>query len=85
MTPINVIPDNALAGESRSYLMPTYSFLKSSGMLDGAAEKMPAGVSSVAPDSLAATIGIEKDDIILDIDGETVTNLSLSDVLSRKF
>jgi hypothetical protein len=33
--PISIIPENALATESRSYLMPSASFLQEEGFLSG--------------------------------------------------
>lgn len=82
VTPINVIPDNALGGaESTSYLMPTYSFLQTSGMLVGEQETLPAVIQSVAPDSLATWIWLEEGDVIVRINDTDVTNYSLSDVL----
>lgn len=85
VTPINVIPDNAIEGTSESYLMPTYSFLKSSGMLAWEQETLPAKVQAIAPDSIAQELGITAWATILRINDESVTNYSLSDILWQYF
>lgn len=75
--PITVIPDNGIRGESRSYLMPTLSFLEEQGLLSGDVEEMPATITQVLPDGVADTLGVLSGDIITHVNDAPVTNLSL--------
>jgi len=85
VTPINVIPDNAIQWESTSYLMPTYSFLKTSGMLVWEQEVLPATVKGIGPDSLADEAWIVAGDVIQRIGTTQVSNFTLSDELANYF
>jgi regulator of sigma E protease len=85
VTPINVIPDNAIQWESTSYLMPTYSFLKTSGMLVWEQEILPATVKWIGPDTLADEKWMLAGDVILSIDDVQVSNYTLSDELANYF
>lgn len=85
VTPINIIPDNAFAGESTSYLMPTYSFLKQEGLLIGDVEEQTATIASLDEQGLASKAGIREDDIIVSLDDTPVSSTTLSAELWTKF
>jgi len=84
ISPITIIPDNGIRGESRSYLMPTYSFLKEEGLIVGDLEEIAASIKEVLPESIASKLDLRPGDIITRINNTTVTNLSLSLFLKQQ-
>lgn len=70
--PINVLPDNMLAHQSTSYLMPSKSFLEEQGLLTGDTETHAVTIESVLPDSLAERSGMQAGDKLLSLNGQTV-------------
>jgi regulator of sigma E protease len=68
--PINIVPENMIAGENHSLLMPSIATLEQYGFLSGDMSAVPATIAAVLPDSLAANAGILSGDTIIQI-GET--------------
>lgn len=62
--PISIIPENAVAIQSRSYLMPTVDFLVEKNLLSWSAIEEPAVIQEVEKDSLAFTLWIQSWDIL---------------------
>jgi regulator of sigma E protease len=81
--PIQLLPDNVLKWESRSYLMPTVSFLKESGFLSGDVKPEEAEVEYIAPDGLAEQIGLQKWDTILSVQWVSVNTKNLPETLKE--
>lgn len=75
--PITVIPDNLIAGDIQSYLMPTPSFLLENGYLSGEMQEMPVKVLDFLDESLWADLGLLSWDIITQINTAKVTNTTL--------
>ncbi len=82
--PITVIPDNGIRGQSRSYLMPTYSFLEEKWLIKGDLQEIPAMLTEVLPDNKGAQLGLLSGDIITKINDAKVTNMSLSLLLKEQ-
>lgn len=79
--PISVIPDNAIATESRSYLMPTVDFLYQQWLLSWKISQNPAMIADVSPDSLWSTLWLQSGDVILTINNDAVTAWNIWKVL----
>jgi len=82
--PISIIPENALAIESRSYLMPTASFLEEQWFLSWERSDIPATIAETIPWSAAESLGLQVNDTILSIDGKAVSSLTIWQELQRK-
>lgn len=82
--PIQVIPDNFIAGKSESLLMPTYSYLESQGLISGNAVTGSAHILEVISGQLASQAGLMSGDTIVAIDGTPVNNQSIGAVLKEK-
>ena len=72
-------------GESHSYLMPTYSFLKKEGLITESKNTKPVVIEHVAPGSLADKAGITGKQKILSIADVKVTTANLTDILGKQF
>lgn len=81
--PISLLPENALRGDSQSYLIPTFTFLEKEGFTSGSLSAIPAKVAEVSSGSLASTIGIQSGDILKTINEEKV-NLANINLLLKK-
>ncbi len=81
--PISIIPDNALITQSRSYLMPTASFLQEQGFLSGERVETPTIVGEIFAGGIAGDLWLQWDDIILRINQREVNSLNISMVLQR--
>jgi len=81
--PISIIPENALITQSRSYLMPTASFLQEQGFLSGEFVEWPAVIGDIFPWWIAWTLWLEAGDTIIAINDRPVTVLNISMVLQR--
>jgi len=84
VTPIQIIPDNFIAGSSESLLMPTYQYLQSQGFISGSVVTGDVTVLEVLPGQLADQAGIMSGDIITEIDSVDVNNQNLSTMLKEK-
>jgi len=82
--PISIIPENALAIESTSYLMPTASFLEEQGFLSGERSDVPATIAEVIPGSVADELGFQSNDTILSINNKTISSITIWQELQRK-
>lgn len=82
--PITIIPDNGIRGESRSYLMPTFSFLKEEWFIAGDMSEIPAKINAVIPESISDLLGLQPWDIITRINEHEVTNVTLSLLLKQQ-
>lgn len=67
--------------ESRSYLIPSFSFLEAQGFVE---QEMHPGVliTEVTSDSLAERIGLQVGDVITQVNGEESTVENLSSLLA---
>ncbi len=79
--PLVQIPDNGIRGESRSYLMPTYSFLRQEGFLTLDDSDVPAEINNVNPNGLGSKVGLKDGDIIKEVNGVHIEASNLSQVL----
>lgn len=70
--PISVLPENAIQWESKSLLMPTYSFLEDNGFLTWEKTDVPLIVDSIMPESIAEGLWIATWDIITNINADAV-------------
>ncbi|MEI8091487.1 MAG: hypothetical protein WCG98_04590 [bacterium] len=52
--PISLLPENALRGDSQSYLIPTFTFLEKEGFTSGSLSAIPAQVEEVLSGNLAS-------------------------------
>ncbi len=81
--PISIIPENALAVQSRSYLMPTASFLQEQWFLSGDFVEWPARIGDVFAWWIAEELWLEAGDTIIAINGREVNAINISIVLQR--
>ena len=86
--PISLLPENALRGDSQSYLIPTFSFLEKQGFTSGSLSAIPAKVSEVLSGNLASTMGIQSGDILKTINWTQVNvsnvGLILKDAIGKQ-
>lgn len=75
--PITVIPDNLMAGDIQSYLMPTPTFLLENWYLSGEIQEMPVKVLDFLDESLWADAWIMSWDTITKINDVAVSNTTL--------
>lgn len=81
--PISVIPENALVGWSKSYLMPTISFLEEKWFISWDIQKSKAIIESVIPDMLWAQLWIQSWDIILQINNTSINTRNIGKTLQE--
>lgn len=81
--PISIIPENAIATESRSYLMPTASFLKEQWFLSGDFVEWPATIADIFDWWLAGALWLAANDTITQINNRDVNAINISLVLQR--
>lgn len=79
--PINIVPENMIAGENHSLLMPSIATLEQYGFLSGDMSAVPATIAAVLPDSLAANAGILSGDTIIQIGETSVDSATLGTTL----
>ncbi len=79
--PINIVPENMIAGENHSLLMPSIATLEQYGFLSGDMSSVPATIAAVLPDSLAANAGILSGDTIIQIGETSVDSATLGTTL----
>lgn len=56
--PIQVIPDNFIAGKSESLLMPTYNYLQSQGFVSGTVVTGAVQIVEVLSGEIASQVGL---------------------------
>lgn len=81
--PISVLPDDIQGISSRSYLMPSVSFLKSEGFLSGDFKESGVIVEQVLSGSLAEQLGMTSGNVLVDINGKAVSTLTINKILSK--
>lgn len=81
--PIQILPQNAIKGESYSYLLPTEKFLQSKWFFSGEAKPAAALVSNLAPDLLGAQAWLQINDIVLSVNWKHVDTNTLPEVLKE--
>ncbi|MFZ2150722.1 MAG: site-2 protease family protein [Candidatus Absconditicoccaceae bacterium] len=81
--PISIIPENALVSQSKSYLMPTISFLDENGFVSGDIQKSKAIVETVMPDMLGSQLGILSGDIISQINETPINTRNIGRTLQN--
>lgn len=79
--PIQLLPDNVIKWESRSYLMPTVSFLKESWFLSWDVKPEEAHIEYITDDSLAAKVWLQVWDTIVSVQWLPVNTKTLPEVL----
>lgn len=81
--PIQVLPDNMLNTLSRSYLMPSYSFLEEQWLLSWSTEVQPAKVLSVGENTIASSIGLQEGDDLIAVANVPITNMNIQTELRK--
>ncbi len=81
--PISVIPENALVWQSKSYLMPTISFLDQNWFVSWDIQKAQAIVEIVMPDMLWAKLWILSWDIISQINDTAINTWNIGKTLQK--
>lgn len=81
--PISIIPENALATQSHSYLMPTASFLEEQWFLSGERVEWPATIGQIFEGWLAGSLWLEVWDTITRINGKEVNAINITMILQR--
>lgn len=81
--PIQVLPDNMLNTLSRSYLMPSYSFLEEQWLLSGSMQVQPAKVLSVGENTIASSIGLLEGDDLIAVANVPITNMNIQTELRK--
>ena len=81
--PISVLPENALASQQNSYLMPTVNFLWKEGFISGELVATPAKIEKVSDNTLGQKMGLQSGDIILSINNEPVNVWNIGSVLKK--
>ena len=79
--PISVLPENTIASETNSYLMPTITFLDQQWFISGELIKTPAKVTQVASNLLGQQMGLRSWDTILTINNNDVDVRNIGTVL----
>jgi len=79
--PVIVLPENAIATTSHSYLMPTVDFLDSKWLISGDILETPALILNVYDGWLGSSLGLQSWDIIKTINQNTVNTQNLTKVL----
>ena len=82
--PIQIIPDNFIAWQSESLLMPTQSYLESQWFLSGSIVTGEALIVDVLPWQLADKAGLMSGDTIMAIDKTPIDNQNIGHVLKEK-
>ena len=78
-----VLPDDLEGISSQSYLMPSISFLKSEGFLSGEIKDTGVVVEQVLSGSIAALLGIKSGAVLVDINGQPISTLTINRILSK--
>lgn len=81
--PISVLPDAPEMLYSESYLMPSMSFLKAEGFLQGNLRDAQIMISEIAPGSIAEELGLQTGNLIQSINNKAVSTLTLSSELAK--
>jgi len=81
--PITLIPENALVTQSRSYLMPTASFLQEEWFLSGEWVEAPATIAEIFAGWLAWELELQAGDTIIRINNREVNSLNITMILQR--
>lgn len=79
--PFQVVPENALKSTSRSYLMPTLSFLQSQWLTSGNILEIPVKIEDVESWSIAGNLKLQSWDILLAINQQKVSIVNISTLL----
>jgi regulator of sigma E protease len=79
-----VVPDNLFPIESKSYFMPSVSFLQKEGLLSGDITTIPATIEHVEVNSVAASVGIQSWDTIRAINDIPIAAFTLGKQLSQQ-
>ncbi len=81
--PISVLPDAPEILYSESYLMPSMSFLKEEGFLQGDLKDSQVIISEIASGSLAEKLGLQRGNFIQSINNKVVSTLTLGSELAK--
>lgn len=81
--PISVIPENALVWWSKSYLMPTISFLDQNWFISWDIQKSQAIIESVVPNMLWDKLWIQSWDTILQINNTAINTRNIGKTLQE--
>lgn len=82
--PLIIIPDNAIATPTQSYIMPNFSFAVEKGIIKTNIVHGPANIIEVLSWSRADDIWIKAGDRIIQIDDTTIDNQTLKEQLQKK-
>lgn len=81
--PISVLPDDPKMLYSESYLMPSMSFLKAEGFLQGELKDAEVIIEEILPGGLAEQLGLQTGNSIKSINNKAVSTLTLSSELAK--
>lgn len=81
--PIQIVPDNMLWIQSRSYIMPSQSFLEEKWFISGELIEQPALIESVLANEIASDVWLQEWDTILSINGVSVSNINIQTELKN--
>lgn len=81
--PISIIPENALVSQSKSYLMPTISFLDENWFVSGDIHNTNAIIENVVPDMLWYQLWILSGDIITQINQTQINTWNIGKTLQE--
>jgi hypothetical protein len=57
--PLQVLPDNISSANISSYLMPTYGFLESRGLISGESQTSQVIIQQIVPGLIGEKIGLQ--------------------------
>lgn len=81
--PISVLPENTIASETNSYLMPTITFLEKEGFISGELVKTPAKITQVSSNLLGQEMGLRSGDTVLAINNIDVDVRNIGTILKQ--
>lgn len=84
ITPMQILPKNALPIETHSYLLPTEEFLQEKWFVQWKEIAVPVEVLDIAP-GLAQNSGILSGDVLLQINGENLDTTNIWDLLKKNY
>jgi regulator of sigma E protease len=80
--PIQILPDNVMKTQSRSYLMPSYSFLEEKWYIPVGVQQ-PAKIMQVWAEWLAKGMGMRIGDVIETINGKAISTMTIQHELQQ--
>lgn len=79
--PVSILPENAIATKSHSYLMPTFDFLQKQGFISWNLLPLPAKIEDIYDNMPWKKIWLQSGDILLSINNTKINSSNLSNIL----